>query len=349
MSTVACSECLVDQGLRLDAEHLGEKNDGKCPLCGSTKGAKLDRDALVDLAQRFFVWGSFWRTEYGGAPRIQFNEHQKTCIAPPTWLQSDIGIFEKNLGVGFFHYGPRMWMIGEVEPLKSLQEASTRQRVIDRIVNEYPKFEAGSEHFLYRVRKDPKQPDQASEYDSPPATLLGKGRLDAPGAPVLYASPDIQVCVHECRFTAEDELFVATLHPAKKLTFLDLSVVLDEGKEVTEFESLDMAVYMVFLARAHSYDITRAIAAAAKAAGLDGIIYPSYFSLLRTGVMPLRTAYGLSHRRIPQFKNYEQSLVVPNIAVFGHPIESGVLKVKCINKMIISRVAYDFHFGPVSF
>ena len=68
-----------------------------------------------------------------------------------------------------------------------------------------------------------------------------------------------------------------------------------------------MAVHMLFLAGRHAYDITRHIAKAAKAAGFDGLVYPSYFSLLRIGAMPFETAYGLSQRRFEALRDYEQS------------------------------------------
>lgn len=349
MATVACSSCFVDRGLRLDAEQLGESSTQACPNCKSVEGKKLDKDRLEALAYRFFVWGSFWRTEYGGAPLIQFNEHQKTSITPPPWLQSDVALFEKTLGVGFFHYGPRLWMVGEVEPLKALEAEATRSSIIDRILNEYPTREIESNQNFYRIRKDPKSPDQHTEYDSPPAKFLGNGRLDSNELPVLYASPDLEVCVHECRVTAEDDLYLATLTPARSLRVLDLSVVLTEADTVTEFERLDMAIHMLFMAGEHSYGITRSIAAAASKASFDGLIYPSYFSLLRLGAMPLRTTYGISHRRVPRLQAQEDAFAVPNLAIFGRPIESGVLKVSCINKLVLNRVAYDFHFGPASF
>jgi len=39
---------------------------------------------------------------------------------------------------------------------------------------------------------------------------------------------------------------------------------------------------------------------------------------------------------------------VPNLAIFGRPIEEKKLEILCINKLILNRVAYDFHFGPAS-
>ncbi|HEY8707847.1 MAG TPA: RES domain-containing protein, partial [Burkholderiaceae bacterium] len=154
------------------------------------------------------------------------------------------------------------------------------------------------------------------------------------------------VCVHECRVSAEDELFVATLKATKELRLLNLSALLKEDIAVTEFESLDMAVYMLFLAGKHSYGIAQAIAAAAEADGFDGLVYPSYFSMLRTGAVPFETAYGISSRRMTSRHDYEQSKAVPNLAIFGRPVKDGRVKVTCIDRLVLQRVKYDFHFGP---
>ncbi len=344
---LACSDCFTDRGVHLDAEQIGIEDASTCPNCGSTAGRKLQKAGLEDLAHRFFVWGSLARCKYGAAPIIQFNDRQPTSINVSPWLEKDVELIGSLLGVGFFLYGPRLWMVGEVEPLKALQTAKTRASIVKRILGEYPERVVGSEESFYRIRKAPKKPSEPHEYDSPPSDIVGAGRLDTKTQRVLYASPDLQVCVHECRVTAEDELYVATLTPNRQLRLLDLSVLLKED-HVTEFESLDMAMHMLFLAGKHSYRITRSITAAVYDAGFDGSVYPSYFSLLRLGVMPFQTVYGISNRRIPQFQEYEQSTAIPNLAIFGHPIEENKVNVQCINKLILNRVAYEFHFGPVA-
>jgi hypothetical protein len=108
-----------------------------------------------------------------------------------------------------------------------------------------------------------------------------------------------------------------------------------------------MAVHMLFLAGKHSYGITREIALGSHAAGYDGLIYPSYFSLLRTGAMPFETMFGISHRRVPQLADREKSKIIGNLALFGRPIEQGRVRVLCINRLILNRVVYGIHFGPV--
>ncbi|MCR9260903.1 MAG: RES family NAD+ phosphorylase [Pseudomonadaceae bacterium] len=279
---------------------------------------------------------------------MQFNTHQQTSIDVPDWLKEDVTLIEETLGIGLFHYGPRLWMIGEVEPLKELQIESQRANIVKRVLAEYPGWLLRPGDLNYRVRKAPGIPEADDEYDSPPEQYMGSGRFGPSGISVLYSSPDLQVCLHECRVSAEDELYVATLDPTKTLRLLNLSVILTH-EETSEFESLDMAMHMLFMAGNHSYDIAADIAKAAYKSGYDGLVYPSYFSTLRTGMLPLATTYGISHRRIPEYQPIEQLGAVPNIALFGRPIEQNLLKVKCINKVILRQVEYNAHFGPVGY
>jgi hypothetical protein len=164
----------------------------------------------------------------------------------------------------------------------------------------------------------------------------------------MYGSQDLQVCIHECRVTAEDELYVASLAPTRDLKLLDLTHLLHE-EHVTEFDSLDMAVHMLFLAGPHSYEIARVIALAARDFRYDGVIYPSYFSLLRTGGMPFETAYGISMRRFPQAARYERAKIIPNLGLFGRPVRERWVTARGINRIVLDRVEYGIRFGPVGF
>ena len=351
-SIVACSECFCDQGLRFDAQQLGisDSSSVTCPNCKSTTGSKLTSEILSKLAYRFFVWGSWCRADFGGAPLIQFNDRRNTDVVFQTKVETDVQIFERILGIGFFLYGPRLWMVGENEPLKTLQDPKSAGTIIERILSEYPTFEIRPEHTFYRIRKFPSLPTDPCEYDSPPVGHAVSGRFNSENFPVMYGSPDLQVCIHECRVTEEDDLYVATLVPTTPLRLINLAFLLrDDEIPLNEFESLDMAIHMLFLAGCHSYDITRRISLAVHSAGFDGFVYPSYFSLLRIGAPPFETSLGISHRRIPGFQRHEQSKAIPNVAIFGHPIKEGKISVHCINRLILNRVEYGFHFGPVDF
>jgi len=340
-----CSDCFNDFGLKLDAEKIGIEISRNCSNCNSVNGKKLDLKSIEYLAFRFFVKGTLFRSEYGAAPRVQFNDKQTTSITFSDWLLDDIKLFENVLKIGFFHYGPRLWMIGEIEPLKSLISKNERKMIISRILQEYPTKTLTPEDIFYRLRVNPSIPNDNLEYDSSPQS--GNGRLDSLELPILYGSQDLEVCIHECRVTVEDDLFIASLVPLRNLKLLDLTELLTDN--TNEFESLDLAVHMLFFAQKHSYEICRDIAINIRDAGYDGIIYSSYFSLLRTGGMPFDTVYGISIRRIPSFKQFAKSQIIQNIALFGKPIFQGLVSVKCINRLCLSKVIYDYHFGPVQF
>ncbi len=345
-----CSHCFVDEGLRIDAFKRGIQEYGKCPNCHSHDGRKLTKELIESLAWQFFVGGTTVRGDYGAAPVIQCNEHHfgRSDISPSTWLKDDIRLLEEAGQLGFFHYGPRLWMVGEVEPLKDLQDELKRPQIISRVMTEYPEKTLAMGEKFYRLRVCPRRPADPLEYDSPPSALAGNGRLDSPGFPVMYGSQDMDVCIHECRASTDDDIYVATLEPKRNLRLLDLTHLLEE--DASEFESLDMAIHMLFLSRSHSYGISRAIASAANGAGFDGIIYPSFFSLIRTGGHPFETTYGLSLRRHhPERKKYAEAYTIQNFALFGRPLENDLVSVKCINRLVLTQVGYKGHFGPVEY
>lgn len=345
-----CSNCFNDEGLRIDAYKLGNESQEECPNCSTSGGSKLTKDLIKGLAWRFFVSGTTIRCDYGAAPVIQTNEYHygKSDISPSVWLKKDIKLIEDAAQIGFFHYGPRLWMIGEVEPLKDLQNECKRDGIIERVIHEYPEKIVPIGTKFYRLRINPNKPSEPMEYDSPPIELSGRGRLDSSDLSVMYGSQDLDVCIHECRASVDDDIYVATLRTIKNLRLLDLTHVLEENS--TEFESLDMAIHMLFLAKSHSYEISRAIVKAAKIAGYDGVIYPSFFSLIRTGGHPFETSYGLSLRRYhPEREKYAQAYTIENLALFGFPLQSKLVEMVSINRLIITHVGYQGHFGPVEY
>jgi hypothetical protein len=341
-----CSDCFHDEGLRLSAVKIGQRDMSRCPNCNSRLGTKLSRKNLAALVKQFFVSGTVHRLPYGAAPTVQFNQHQSTSIDVATWLEPDLRLIEKTLHVGFFPYGPRLWMIGEVVPLKALQEPSSRADVISRILDEYPGRILNTDECFYRLRKGPTHPGAFDQYDPPPGEMLGEGRFDTAELPILYGSQDLEVCLHECRVAADDELYVAKLAPLRQLKLLNLAEALWE-ENTTEFESLDMALHMLFLAGRHSYEISREIASAAHKRGFDGLVYPSYFTLLRTGATPLETTFGISHRRFPGYREHARKNTISNLALFGRPIANGSITVNCVNRVILNKVDYTLHFGPL--
>ncbi|MBI1451183.1 RES domain-containing protein [Acinetobacter chengduensis] len=237
-------------------------------------------------------------------------------------------------------------MVGEIEPLKQMQLFNGEEKeVFQRIIEEYPTVFLSEEEILYRVRKNPEENPTITDFDSPPLQYLGNGRLDNKENPIFYCSTDLELCLHECRVSSEDQIYVGIFKPSKLLKMLDLSVILDE--DCTEFESLDLSVLMLFLASQHAYKILQKLSSFVRENGFDGIIYPSYFSMLKTGNIPFETVIGISNRRIKDFKTYEAHKIVQSIALFGYPLRDNKLEVISTNKLHINTVKYDFTMAPI--
>jgi hypothetical protein len=144
MDYLACSECFCNQGLKLDAEYLGETVNSKCHRSGKVCGKKLTRTRLDDLVKRFFYDGSFQKCYFGEAPKVYFNDRIKNSLSSAKWLSKDITFLCRILSIGFDYYGPALWMLGEIEPLIDLRNENTQAKVIDRIIKEFPTVEFSS-------------------------------------------------------------------------------------------------------------------------------------------------------------------------------------------------------------
>lgn len=342
---IACSKCFKDHGLQLTAKLYGQTRNRRCPRCGSAGQALLTLDALHHVTQSFFVESSRYRGDFGSVPIVTYNDLQDTSVDYDEPLKQDAALISQLLGIGFFHYGPRLWMYGHVWPLQELLAPATRAAVIARVLKEFPERVILTGDLIYRLRVGEIESNSPGEFDAPPIQHAGRYRLDSKGAPVLYGSQDIQVCIHECRARADDQLTLGTLSPTQALRLLDLSAIIDEPG-VDESESLDLAIYMLFLGGEVAYPACRAIAAAAKEAGFDGVIYASYYSQLRTGTVPFENVLGIPYRRLISFRDYERNKVIENVALFGRPVAEGRTKVVCINKLTLRRIDYDLRFGP---
>jgi len=99
-----CSDCFKDEGLKLDSFQIGIDDNTECPNCKSSNGKKLSILIILLLCRRYFSHGTFTKTEYGGAPLIEFNEqhYKKSNIDVSSWLIDDIKLLEETAKVGFF-------------------------------------------------------------------------------------------------------------------------------------------------------------------------------------------------------------------------------------------------------
>jgi RES domain len=325
MKFLFCSDCFNDFGLRKTAQKIGSNYPSKCHNCGSRTGLKISKAKSEDLVVSFFWNGSLFRTEYGGAHRLVSNPYRygENLVEFPEWLKADALLIQETLKIGIFHYGPPLWRIGEIVPLQRLRDSLSRARASRDIVARYRSIEIDRDYVFHRLRLNLESEKELDplQYDSPPDAFLGVNRLDSKDMPVMYGSPDLEICLHECRVTIPDECFVAHVRPIERLKLLNLCVDI-EHDGATEFDSINLAMHFLFQAPKHSYPITRAIASAARESGYDGIMYPSYFSTLKESK-------------------------VPNIGLFGRPIRDNRIEIVSINRAHLKAANYDYQLGPL--
>jgi hypothetical protein len=150
-----CSDCFADDGLKLEAQNLGLQSETPCPNCYSRSGSKLTRASLIELANRFFVHGTWARSEYGGASVVQFNEarYGEREVKFPTPLSEDANLIEDTVKIGFFYYAPATWRLGEIEPLTVLRDENSRPSKADEIVEQFPRHILRKSEPFFRLRK----------------------------------------------------------------------------------------------------------------------------------------------------------------------------------------------------
>ena len=214
---VLCPCCFYDLGLRFEAEVRASEPIGTCPNCGTLNTKTLTRQTLLEMSRTFFVRGSTHKGMFGAAPVLQINDTNTSGAELVGLIARDVELLETVLGIRVFRYGPRLWMLGRIDPLEALENEVTRDAMIQRIIREYPSVSIDPATRFYRIRKAPTNPDLDADYDAPPIGVGGAGRLDTISKPVLYGSQDLEICVHECRYTAEDDLYVGILSPTRTL------------------------------------------------------------------------------------------------------------------------------------
>jgi RES domain-containing protein len=274
----------------------------------------------------FFVAGSYVAETI--APVYQMNSlNTKPALFDPT-LEADATLASELTGQVIFHYGPPLWRFGETEHKHAFDAGGPERTEAARaFVAAVPRLILPSGTRLFRLRRNVDADETivlAGSFDPPPPDPgRTPGRFDYGGVPVLYAADDIELCLHECRVTLADEIVVATLINTEPLELLDLSVSIETGGG-TPFE--DPNIFAAFLSRSRQEQwlgYARTVAETARAAGLAGIRYPSYYAQAK------------------------QDCEALNVALFGRPITDGVLTIQSVNRLRLTDARYAYSFGPV--
>jgi hypothetical protein len=323
-TAIACPKCFRNWGFRQAVAALANLQDDACPRCKNV-APLINRDKLADAIRAFFVGGSYVAETF--APVYQVNTTNMSPARFDTTLRDDANLACTLTGEVIFHYGPPLWRLGEVDLKYAFDEGGDeREAAAFRFVAGAPQIEVPVGSVLFRIRKSPRGNEAIAtmeEFDPPrPHIERSPGRWDD-GTAVLYASDDIELCLHECRVVIADEIVVATLSTARPLALLDLTAEFANAGG-TPFEDPNIFARFLSLSRHSQWlDHARTVAQVARSAGLDGIRYTSYYA---------------------QAKHKTKAL---NVALFGRPIEAGDLIIESVNRLRLTDARYEFSFGPV--
>ena len=138
--------------------------------------------------------------------------------------RNDWELIKTQIGGRLFFYGPPLWRIGMTEHYNDAHDVA--DATIEEIVSKLSisKFAKGSRTLRIRKNIDPTRVLEESQYGVPPSKDQPEfGRFDSSGFQLLYTSPSLPVCLHECRVAITDDIFVATLEAADDLRLADLT------------------------------------------------------------------------------------------------------------------------------
>ena len=324
-TAIACIACFVNFGFKKVLGEVAHQSEGPCPNCGSKETLKLDRSGMERAISDFFISGSYITGTF--APVYQVNESNSSPANFDATLSADAHLASALTGLVIFDYGPPTWRVGCGELSDEFEAGGAlRYWAAMDLIKAAESFVVPTEALLFRVRRNPENDETISTpaaFDPPPSSIPREfGRLDEEDHPVLYVSDDIELCLHECRVSISDEIVVATLIPTRELRIIDLCTRI-KWRGGTPFEDPNIYVEYLFRNRGSALEHCRALARAARDAGYDGIRYVSYYA---------------------QAKHHQKSL---NLAIFGHPLSRGLLRLQSLNRVRISDMNYAFRMGPV--
>ncbi len=213
----------------------------KLGISASTNGKLLNREGVDSLQQQFFSSSTATHRYQIPVPVLGIGgsgDDQVEALRPET--RSDWSLIKNVTGNSLFYRSPRLFYLGITNHFGEYG-CLRKQAILDEVLPKLRYRTIGHAEEMYRIRSNLTKEQQFDEgqFDSPPFRRRGFGRFDHGKLPVLYASPSLTVCIHECRVTLADDIFVATLRPKRVLNFIDLSGNYDEPDNADPFDSVE--------------------------------------------------------------------------------------------------------------
>lgn len=340
MVKLICTNCLKNYGVRRTAEKYGIKDDTVCKNCGSTDGLLIDLETTKKIQCAYIIDGT--RVPYELPTPFHMKE-DKIEINNTITLQdaTEIADFELLNSIHGFYVSHRFVKTFEVgnselaDMFSDFCDYPFRNEFFEINKSYEEKFEFFLNYFplsvrhtgtkVYRIRKNPSDPSNNKEYDAPPIEKCIDGRMNYKGHPAFYGAFEIDTCIYESKIGSEDNIFLMEGELTRDISLLNLLNVLNIQQSDSQniYETLEVSYFIHYLFNTNYWSrFSQELSLYLKNKGIEGVIYPSYFNRVRP------TTYT-------------------NFAIFGHPIESGLINVVSKNRLIINQIGYDYSFGPV--
>lgn len=320
-----CSNCLKNEGLKIEALKIAWRKCEICELCGKTGGVEIDELNINEIMLNFYVHGSTILSVGGMAPVLQFNSYDHINPLTEKSILADTELLKKIFGLSVFLYAPQTWRFGETNYYSCLMDEKEIEENVKKIIDCFQNKIIYSSINIYRVRANINgNPCDIKEYDTPTSELKnGKYfRFDAPETEIFYSCFDIETCIHEAKCSIDDEFYLATLNLTKELKIIDMTDCV-KTDIVTMFDSpIPTIHYMISTQNSDSQNYCRRISKRIKMMGYDGFIYPSFYNKVK------------------------ESKAL-NLALFGFPIKENKLTMKSLNRIRINDTCYKYGLGPI--
>jgi hypothetical protein len=296
-------------------------------------GYALDTDAVHELQRQFFSRATApnqLRDDIAVIGIVE-NEPEYTDIGLNlrSEARADWSLIQSIVGGRLWYRSPRLFYLGITNHF-GMYQSLPKEVVRDQVVSKLRLNQVGPTTTFYRIRLnlDDASKFDEGQYDAPPKQRRrGFGRFDNNKLPLFYGSPNLQVCIHECKVTLADEIFVATVAPTRTLSLIDSTGNYDQPEDIDPFDDLRWFFRgLMNASQPHVYRYCRRIAQTIRdMTDADGFVYNSYYT---------NVAGDTGGKTI-------------NYALFGRPLADGKLNVTSINTIRVNRITYDYHLGPL--
>lgn len=319
-----CSNCLTNEGLRIEAEKLGLKVNSVCQNCNSKTGLKLTEKGIKRLYFNFFEHGTRGIGIYEPSTYKVVDKKYAQHVVLDNSLIQDIEILGQYAEFDLMYNAPPTWQVGDTDIEEDLGKALDENKdkvhdIVDDLIDRCGVIELKTGEKIYRVRINPDTASASKSYDSPSINKIKAMRFNLENVPIFYGAFDIETCIHECRATVYDEIVLATFQTKQDLCIVDLEQVKDEDAE-SPWES--KKVFIENNLNVNNYKYCQILGKMIRERKFDGIKYRSFYSNVREG------------------NHY-------NILLFGHPLKESKLELLSLNRIKLDKISYEYTFGPL--